>query len=264
MLRYVEFLRQETGLSDVPPIDLTRIYQHFGMPLPLRAPLQEQQGILVNSDAGIILIKEDDPIVRQRFTEGHELMELLFDAHERQAEARGVTEALGSDWHNQRQEQWCDRGAAHLLMPPTSFVPRLETLGFSLNTARTLSQIYQTSLVATLVHMVEAASGTHALVMWHPALKQVELTAPPDTPPPQAKLRVWWRTCTKTWTTPFIPKNKSIPAESLIAQAYSTGLLQMGTEVLYFGRDATLCQVEAMPMQVGNKSCVLSLLHLRS
>lgn len=83
VFQYVDFLRQEAGLSDEPPVKLSLNYRHFGIPTPLRAPLSDQQGILVDSDAGVILIKEDDPLKRQRFTEGHELMELLFDAQER-------------------------------------------------------------------------------------------------------------------------------------------------------------------------------------
>ncbi|NJK51897.1 MAG: hypothetical protein HC936_02155 [Leptolyngbyaceae cyanobacterium SU_3_3] len=54
----------------------------LGCPPPLRAPLDEQQGILLDSKSGTILIRADDSTARQRFTEGHELMELLFDAQE--------------------------------------------------------------------------------------------------------------------------------------------------------------------------------------
>jgi len=124
VFRYVQFLCQEAGLDDQPPIDLTQIYQHFGIPTPLRAPLEEQQGILVDSNNGIILIKEDDPLVRQRFTEGHELMELLFDA---QAEAS--SSSCLPAWSEQHKERLCDRGAAALLMPESSFVPKLQQLG---------------------------------------------------------------------------------------------------------------------------------------
>ena len=61
-------------------MDFTKVYAAFGMPIPFRVLLEDQQGILLNSFTGMILIREGDPVVRQRFTEGHELMELLFDA----------------------------------------------------------------------------------------------------------------------------------------------------------------------------------------
>lgn len=243
-LRYVEFLRQEAGLSDEPPIDLACIYQHFGMPTPLRAPLVDQQGILVNSDAGLILIKEDDPIARQRFTEGHELMELLFDACDRLSPA---------PWDAERKEKLCDQGAAELLMPQSSFQPRLHELGLSLQTGRTLAKLYQTSLQATLIRMIEHSSEAAALILWHRAFSRSES---------QQKLRVWWRTCTQSWQGGFIPKNKSIPAHSLISIAYTHGQPQMGMETIDLGGGAFPCRIEAVPMQIGNKPCVLSLLHV--
>lgn len=256
VFRYVDFLRQEARLSNEPPIDLSLIYSHFGIPTPVRAPLADQQGVLVDSDTGVILIKEDDPIVRQRFTEGHELMELLFDAQERL-----LTKA--ASWHEQKKEQLCDQGAAELLMPQSSFLPLLHDLGISLSTGRTLANLYQTSLLATLVRMTQHGNSASALVMWHCAFKRREMKSLNNPAVlPQMKLRVWWRTRTRSWSSGFIPKNKSVSHESLISFAYTTGQPQNGTEVLNLGWGPIHCQVEAIPMQLGNKYCVLSLLHL--
>ncbi|AFZ15351.1 protein of unknown function DUF955 [Crinalium epipsammum PCC 9333] len=258
ILHYVKFLRQEAKLSDSPPIDLSIIYRHFGMPTPLRAPLIDQQGILVDSDTGIILIKEDDPIVRQRFTEGHELMELLFDAQERL-----LTETqVKLNWNEQRKEQLCDQGAAELLLPKSSFLPQLQALGMSLQTGCTLAELYQTSLLATLVRMIQCCTDACALVMWHSALTRQEAkNLANSTDLPAEKLRVWWRSCTSNWSCGFIPKNKSIPPDSCIAQAYATGQFQEGIENVNLGKGALLCRIEAMPMQIGDKNCVISLLH---
>jgi len=254
---YVEFLRCESGLSDRPPIDLECIYRHFGIPTPLRATLDEQQGILVDSRTGIILIKENDPIVRQRFTEGHELMELLFDAHEQVR--------IGSflpNWSGQHKERLCDRGAADLLMPQSSFLPRLKEVGISLSAGRVLATLYQTSLLATLVRMIQQGSGNYALVMWHCALKPREVRGLSATvSQPQKKLRVWWRTQTSDWTGGFIPKDKSIPHDSLISYAYVSGQPYSGMETIHLGWGLIDCHVEAMPIQMGDKYCVLSLLH---
>ena len=257
--RYVEFLRQQSGLSDEPPIDLTQIYQAFGIPTPIRAPLTDQQGILVDSDAGLILIKEDDPIVRQRFTEGHELMELLFDACDRlQASSHAKPH-----WSVHQKEQLCDRGAAELLMPTSSFLPKLRSLGFSLRTGQILSDLYQTSLLATLLRMVQHELGAYALVMWHRALRRREAEGYlPTKPQPKKKLRVWWRAKAQGWSSGFIPKNKSIPHTSLIATAFTSGQPQSGLETLDFGCEVIHCYIEAMPIQLGGKSCVLSLLRL--
>lgn len=255
VFRYVRFLCQEAGLDDQPPIDLTQIYQHFGMPTPLRAPLEEQQGILVDSNNGIILIKEDDPLVRQRFTEGHELMELLFDA---QAEASSTS--FLPAWSEHHKERLCDRGAAALLMPESSFVPKLHQLGISLRAGRSLATLYQTSLLATLVRMVQYGTGNCALVMWHPALKPSEVKQTGSSRVTK-KLRICWKLQTQDWSGGFIPRDKSIPTDSLIAQAHVTGQAQTGPETIHFGWGAIACQVEAIPLRMGDRSYVLSLLH---
>lgn len=76
VVRYADFLRQEAGVGDRPPIDLTKISSRFGIKSQ-QAPLVDQQG---TSDGlwGFMLIKEDDPATRQRFSEAHELIEFLF------------------------------------------------------------------------------------------------------------------------------------------------------------------------------------------
>lgn len=252
---YGAFLRAEAGLNDEPPVALSQIYRHFGMPEPLRAPLVDQQGILVDGNAGLILIKADDPVVRQRFTEGHELMELLFDAREQELGEQPL------DWPVEDKERWCDRGAAELLMPRSSFIPRVQALGMSLQTGQTLAQLYTTSLMATLLHMVQHTPGSHALVMWHLAHSAQDLAHGDETKPlPPKKLRIGWRSCSSGWTGGFIPKNKSITSRSLIAKTHITKQPHSGSEVINLGYRSLQCTAEAMPIQLGDKCCVLSLL----
>ena len=74
VFHYVDFLRESARLNCRPPVDFTKVYAAFGMPILFRVLLEDQQGILLNSFTGMILIRERDPVVRQRFTEGHELM----------------------------------------------------------------------------------------------------------------------------------------------------------------------------------------------
>lgn len=279
VFHYVEFLRDSAGLSNRLPTDLDSIYSYFGMPIPLRVPLNEQQGILLDTYKGVILIKEDDPIVRQRFTEGHELMELLFDAQADVAQKLKIP-----PWDESRKEKLCDAGAAELLMPRSQFSSHLNHLGVSLETARSLSALYQTSLLATLIRMVELASGQHALVVWHRSLKPSErkaaklrraITEHTQSGHTQSehtqsehtksdylpKLRIWWRVTSPNWQAGFLPRDKSIDDTSLIVQALMTGQTQKGQEVLQFGWGTIDCRIEAIPVQIGDKPCVISLLH---
>ena len=163
VFHYVDFLRESARLNCRPSVDLTKIYAAFGMPIPLRVPLEDQQGILLNSSTGMILIREGDPVVRQRFTEGHELMELLFDA-----QADVAQELNLPNWDEARKEKLCDAGAAELLMPKSLFRSHLQHLGTSMETARSLSRLYHTSLIATLIRMVELTSGNYAIALWKP------------------------------------------------------------------------------------------------
>ena len=258
VMAYVTFLHAEADLQNECPIPLAAIYRQFGMPEPLRAPLVDQQGILVDGNAGLILIKEDDPIVRQRFTEGHELMELLFDAHE-QASA-----VYPLHWQAAEKERWCDRGAAELLMPGASFVPAVQALGVSLQTGQILAQRYVTSLMATLLHMIHYTSEPYALVMWHPAYSNQELArAGKMRSQPPKKLRIWWRVCSPGWAGGFIPRNKSVTPNSLIARTHMTRQSHNGPDQMHLGVRSIRCYTEAMPLQIADKSCVLSLLQYR-
>jgi IrrE N-terminal-like domain len=196
---YVNFLRQSAGLDDRIPVDLDRIFTHFGIPIPLRVPLEDQQGILLDSDRGVILIREGDPIERQRFTEGHELMELLFDAQNK------VTQELNlTPWDEDRKEKLCDAGAAELLMPQATFQSHLDHLGTSLESGRSLCRLYKTSLIATLIRMVQLTGGEHALIAWQ-FLNNAE----------GERLRTEWCVVSPGWQQGFIPKSHFISADVL-------------------------------------------------
>lgn len=269
VLLYADFLREEAGLSDEPPVDLEAIFQCFDMPPPLYASLPGQQAVLLDDEIGLLLINDDDPVARQRFSQAHELVERLFTAHEESLDAGNP----GMRFQDRVKEDFCEQGAAALLLPRSSLLPRLAGLGISLQAASTLANLYQASLLATLFQTVRYGPGAHALVVWRYALKprQVQdLPAPVQmplfdaglVPSPQRELRVWWATRTKGLTSWFFPKHKSIPRESLIYQAYETGLSQSGAEFVNLGRMQGTCHVEARRIQVGDELCVVSLLHL--
>lgn len=269
VLRYADFLRQETGLSADPPVDLSCIYRHFGIRTPRLVSLSEQQGLLVNDEIGMILIKEDDPVTRRRFSEAHELMELLFSVQEEVAHLSGSRPYFADNI----KERLCEQGAAALLMPQSSFLPRLRKLGVTLSTGTVLANLYRTSLLATLFQMVQQGPGAHALVLWRAALKPTQIS---NLPPkeqlsflsddavvsPEKKLRVWWAACTEGLTNGFIPKHKSVPRESLIHWAYATGITQNGTEYMNLGKMQGIYRIEASRIALGDEWCVLSLLHL--
>jgi hypothetical protein len=265
ILRYADFLREEAGLDDTPPIDLDRIRHHFGLPSPIPAPLREQQGILVDDEAGLILIKEDDPDARQRFTYAHELMELLFAAcMQYPAWSRSRPLFSGS-----RKEQLCNQGAAALLMPQPAFGARVTAEQVCFAAASRLAQLYETSFLATLRHMVRHTSEPYALVLWRYALKptqerkvsaeQMRMFDLSEDLTPDKELRVQWAVSNRA-SAHYIPRHKSVAEQSCIFRAYQSGAVEQATERIDLGGYFVHCEIEAKRVVIIEEPWVVTLL----
>lgn len=266
--QYVAFLREEAGIGTEPPINLAAVFHRFGIPVPIRATLPGQQGLLINSDLGIILIEERDRETRQRFSEAHELVELLFAAIPTRSNAYARDAGI---FKHASKERLCNEGAAELLMPAASYLPRLDQLGISFETGRTLAVGYEVSLSAALVRMVKIGPESHAVVLWVMKNKPTEIRnrvpdnqlALIDIPlervaPP--RLRVEWAFTGPG--VPYIPRDKSIPEDSSIYAAWLGRSFTTGTDQLELGaiRGAFYC--ENLPIEADGECRVLSLLHL--
>ena len=270
VMRYVAFLRDEAGLGIEPPIDLSLVYRRFEIPVPALVPLPNQQGLLVNSERGVILINEGDLATRRRFTEAHEVIELLFSA---QPSGIGWAARRAGAFKMGTKEQLCNEGAAELLMPRESFVPRLKRMGISFQAAWFLSEEYRVSATAALVHMVRLGKGHHAVVVWRMKNKPIEIgnKAPKEQlslfnempkPNPPMKLRVEWSFGGPT--VPFIPQDKSVPEESSIHSAWRDGSFTIGEDVLHLGTTKGKFKSESQPFESNDERLVISLLHFPS
>lgn len=266
--QYAIFLREEAKLDAEPPVNLAAIFHRFGIPAPKRATLPGQQGLLVNPDLGIILIEERDRETRQRFSEAHELVELLFAAMPKR---NNVYSRDVGNFKHAPKERLCNEGAAELLMPAVSYLPRLNQLGISFETGRTLSVEYEVSLSAALVHMAKIGPGRHAAVLWMMKNKPTEIRKRvPDNQPAlidipleriaPPKLRVEWSLTGPDM--PYIPTDKSVPEDSSIYLAWRDGCFSVGDDQLELGSIRGSFYCENMPFEVDGERCVLSLLHL--
>ena len=159
------------------------------------------------------------------------------------------------------------------MLPLSSFLLSVDIVGISLEAASKLANEYQASWLATLFRMVRHGPGAHTMVVWRHALKPVEKRNLPPAeqlpllpvelvPEPQKEMRVWWATSTNGLPNTFVPPHKSVPRDSLIFQAFDTGLPQGGEELVSLGQIRGTCHVEARRIQVGDELCVVSLLHL--
>jgi hypothetical protein len=267
ILRYTEFLRQESGVGDNPPIDLAGVFRRFGFPSRRRVSLLKgQAGFVWDADQGIIFINSDDPGTRQRFSEAHELMELLLLAQPKARTWDDPRLKLSMD-----KEELCESGAAELLMPLSTFQPLVHRWGISLEAGKDLARLYKVSLSAALKRAVYYGPGLHALVLWRLALKPADELALPDprqltlfadyTPePPPKKLRVRWGCSTQGAS--FIPRHKSIENDNLIYRCYKEGATTSGQEHIDLGTVAGRCFCESMAVTVDTERHVLSVIHL--
>lgn len=268
VLLYAQYLRREAGLTDDPPIDLGKIYDRFGVPPPKRRPLPNLQGLLVDPENGIILVNDDDMPPRQRFTEAHELMEILFSSL---PHGKGWAGRQGAGVFKQEaKENLCNAGAAELLMPRASFGLYVRRLGVSYSTARQLAMLYQVSTSASLVHMVRVGPGRHVIVLWRmknkpteirkpPPASQLSLSGMPGLAQTPQRLRVEWAFGGPS--APFIPIDKSIPEDSSIYCAWRCGIFTNGEDLLDLAGLPGTWKCENQPFDVERHRYVISLLH---
>jgi hypothetical protein len=78
---------------------------------------------------------------------------------------------------------------------------------------------------------------------------------------PAKKLRVEWRKWTEEAPDQYVPRDTSVPDRSMIRRSFKEGRRLSGSESLKLG-DAfgSTFDIEAMPVQLGEDRCVLSLL----
>ncbi len=268
VIRFVEFLRKEAGLGVDPPIDLSRIYSRFNMPAPKLAPLEDQQGLLLDPERGIVLIKDDDPLTRQRFTEGHELIEYLFSAL---PGGMGWAARQTGPFKLQIKENLCNQGSAELLMPRATFLPCVLELGVSFQAGRSLAKKYNVSTTASLVQMARLAPGSHAVVLWRMKNKPTELRSSisPDqislfeqgyNELPPKKLRVEWSLTSPN--APYIPADKSVPEDCSIFAAWVSTDFTVGLDMLDLGNVQGRFRCENQSFESKGERLVISLLHL--
>jgi len=270
VLAYVDFLRKESGLDGLIPVNLAHIFHRFQIPDPIQRPLPGQQGLLVDAKNGIILINANDPPSRQKFSQAHELVEFLFNAL-----PNGKN--IGNGWLLKRpggftesmKEYLCNCSAANLLMPPEYVNNRIKQIGANIDCARAISAECEISLSAALVQLARTSPGNHSVVLWTLKNKPSEIKNKiPENQPsffdnnkpePIKKLRVVWSMGSET--APFIPKDKSIEETSLVYESWRTDAFTSGKERLCLdGRKSAWYHTQNLPFNLEGKTQVLSLI----
>jgi len=267
---FVDFLRNESGLNGLIPVNLALIFEHFQIPKPIHKPLPGQQGLLLDVENGIILINSNDPTSRQKFSQAHELVELLFTA-------LPVGQELGNGWLLKRpggfkesiKENLCNQAAANLLMPPDYVNNQINQHGVNIEYARVISAECEISLSAALVQLARLSTGRHSVVLWTLKNKPTEIKSKisekqlglfdNNISGPEKKLRVEWSIGSAN--APFIPKDKSVEDSSLVHSAWRSNVYTSGKERLCLdGRKSAWFQTQNLPFKHEGETKVLSLI----
>jgi len=270
VLAYAEFLREEAGLVGILPVDLNKIFEHFMIPNAKSVPLTQQQGLLLDAERGIILINSSDPEKRQKFTEAHELVEMLFSELPQGKD-------LGGGWRLQRpggfkehtKEFLCNCAAANLLMPPYYVQSLITKHGVNFDCARIIADTCDVSFSAALVQVARHGNNADFVILWRMKNKpadlknmtgaaQLTMFEVENTTPPK-KLRVEW--CLGGSNSIFIPKDKSIDNSSCIYQAWETNSCTAGTvKIAINARNSVWYSSENLPFAINDERYVISLM----
>lgn len=283
----VKFLQQT---NETEPINLFRAWAHYlldsaaswQLPVALNqilarhklklrvSPLEGKRGMLLLDK--FIVVNGDDRETVRSFSQAHELMELLTRAL-RAEQLRRFAPAVRHRFDRDK-EDWCEQGAAELLMPRPLFAPLVEQYGVSLTAARQLTAHCGTSLTATVRRMLDLDHAPRIFALLKEGHKKDEVVPsqvgqgvlwgkPEDWDPP-AQLRVWrwWRS---PQTSVRLFRNESIARTSQVYQLYQSG----GTGQLYTGYDALELEkiqgtyyAEAMTVTIQQERVVMLMLHL--
>lgn len=266
---YADFLRQEADVNDKIPVPLDAILDHFGVQRRELKIDGDRQGLkfsLGKLSYQVVFTEASDKPERRRFSLGHELIELLFEAVHQGRLSPRMEEACSGF----RKERLCETGAAALLMPRQSFQRALKERPIGLGTASELATVFDVSFLASLIRMVELAEKRHLLIAWRPKLKptqkrrhaenQLALSFEGDIGP-QKRLRVEWPRWTDKPDGWHVPRDKSVPDDSIIHRAWAEQQQLSSKERLHLSSSFDgIFDIEAVPVQMGGERWVLSLL----
>jgi hypothetical protein len=143
----------ELGITEPSDIDIEGIAQYCGATIVYEPLAGSAARILGAGDRAIITVDAGSARARQRFSAGHELGHWMRD---RGRVAFSCMDAdLLREWDEDNPERRANRYAADLLLPRKMVEKAARGMPLTFASARELSEIFTTSLVATAFRLVE-------------------------------------------------------------------------------------------------------------
>lgn len=149
-------LLHDLGITEPEDIDLDAIAFSCGA-LVVRDRLDGCEARLLGAgERAFITVNSASDTHRQRFSIGHELGHWMHDRGN--ASFRCSKRDFVHSWGEMSPEKRANQYAAELLLPRSMFRPRAERLPMTLETASALADLFQASLTATAIRLVEHGS----------------------------------------------------------------------------------------------------------
>ena len=165
-LKTPDQILHELAIERPDEIDIEVIAQYLGATIYYK-PLKGCEARIVGyGDRAIIAVNSTSSWARQRFSAGHELGHWV---HDRGRVSFTCDSAqINREWSANNAETRANRFASDLLLPLNLFVPLAQRRPPTLETTRSLSTSFETSLTATAIRLVEHGSYPCMIVSHSP------------------------------------------------------------------------------------------------
>ena len=239
-----------------PPVSLELVGSFLHVKHIRRVVMASAARLSPNYDHLVIEVNADHPVGRQRFSIAHDLAHVVSPDYSRGYIDDRVT---GQFSEKSELELLCDIGAAALLMDERWLRKATDGIQPSIAELVHLSGLFGVSIEAMAVRISELNLWPCSFVFWEEGLRKSERVHPGqghlegfEESLPEPKPRVQ-RAYSSTAFNVFIPKNKSAPKGSTVAECFRTHESNRGYDAFPFGRGMTkaYCENYFAPYRLG-------------
>jgi Zn-dependent peptidase ImmA (M78 family) len=152
----------DLGIQEPVDIDIEAIAEDCGATIRYQALTGCAARIMGYKNRAIITVDNSSPRPRQRFSAGHELGHWMKDRG--QVSFQCAEKKLIKEWSQENPEHRANRFATDILLPPGMFRKYCNTLPPTFASVEQLATVFNTSLTATAIRLVEYGDYSAMLI----------------------------------------------------------------------------------------------------
>lgn len=180
--RSANFLLDELGITEPEDLCIESIAQHCNATIIYKSLSGCAARLVGHGDRAIIAVDQNANQGRQRFSAAHELGHWLFHRLQITSLIACQEQVFWNEWGQKKsKENQANTYAADLLMPEFLFIPRARNLEISFQVVLYLAELFQTSLTATAIRLVQLGSFP-AMIVCHSKQSRRWFIRGPDVP----------------------------------------------------------------------------------